>query len=89
MGCSCHGCRCGGAIAAAWAVLNYLGDDGYTRLARVVLDTTRSIQSGISDTEGLRVIGDPDMSVFAFGSDSLDIHTVGDALAYLNEKVPA
>ena len=75
------GSRPGGAIAAAWAVLNYLGDDGYTGLARVVLDTTRAIQSGINDTEGLRVIGDPDMSVFAFGSDSLDIHTVADAIA--------
>jgi sphinganine-1-phosphate aldolase len=75
------GSRPGGAIAAAWAVLNYLGDDGYTGLARVVLDTTRAIQAGIRGTEGLRIIGNPDMSVFAFGSETLDIHTVGDALA--------
>ena len=28
----------GGAIAAAWAVMNYLGEAGYMRLAAVILD---------------------------------------------------
>ena len=74
------GSRPGGAIAAAWAVLNYLGVEGYTRLARVVMDTTDAIKDGISGIPDLRVIGDPDMSVFAFTSDSLDIHAVADVL---------
>ncbi len=37
------GSRPGGAIAAAWAVLNYLGVEGYTRLARIVMDTTERL----------------------------------------------
>jgi glutamate/tyrosine decarboxylase-like PLP-dependent enzyme len=61
-------------------VLNYLGDDGYARLAKVIMETSRTIQDGINATGDLHVIGEPDMSVFAFGSDTLDIHLVGDAL---------
>jgi len=75
------GSRPGGAIAAAWAVLNYLGVEGYTRLARVVMDATVALIDGINAVPELRVLGEPDMSVFAFTSDSLDIHAVGDALA--------
>jgi sphinganine-1-phosphate aldolase len=74
------GSRPGGAIAAAWAVLNYLGVEGYTRLARVVMDTTAALIEGINAVPDLRVLGDPDMSVFAFTSDSVDIHAVADAL---------
>ncbi|MDO8614257.1 MAG: aspartate aminotransferase family protein [Dehalococcoidia bacterium] len=74
------GSRPGGAIAAAWAVLNYLGEDGYTRLARVIMETTQALKDGINAIPGLRVLGEPDMSVFAFASDSVDIYAVGDAL---------
>ena len=74
------GSRPGGAIAAAWAVLNYRGVDGYTRLAGDIMDTTTSLIDGINRIEGLKVLGQPDMSVFAFNSDSVDIHAVADQL---------
>jgi len=75
------GSRPGGAVAAAWAVLNYLGEDGYKRHAKTMMDTTRALRDGIGAMAGLRVIGEPDMTVFAFTSDTLDVHAVGDALA--------
>jgi sphinganine-1-phosphate aldolase len=74
------GSRPGGAIAAAWAVLNFLGVEGYTRLARVIMETTKALIEGIDDIPQLKVLGSPDMSVFAFASDSLDIHAVADAM---------
>src|SRR3990172_12792383 len=74
------GSRPGGAIAAAWAVLTYLGEDGYMRLARDVMDTTETLIGGINSILGLRVLGKPDMSVFAFASDTLDIYAVGDEM---------
>lgn len=74
------GSRPGAAVAAAWAVLTYLGEDGYMRLAKVIMDSTRKLIAGINAIEGLHVIGEPDMSVFAIGSDTLDVHAVGDAL---------
>jgi glutamate/tyrosine decarboxylase-like PLP-dependent enzyme len=74
------GSRPGGAIAAAWAVINYLGEGGYKRLARVTMDTTRAIRGGIAAMDGLKVLGEPDMSVFAFTGDGIDINAVGEAL---------
>jgi glutamate/tyrosine decarboxylase-like PLP-dependent enzyme len=74
------GSRPGGAIAAAWAVLNYLGVEGYTRLTRTVMDTTDALEDGINRIPDLHVIADPDMSVFAFTSEALDIHAVADVL---------
>jgi glutamate/tyrosine decarboxylase-like PLP-dependent enzyme len=67
-------------IAAAWAVLNHLGEDGYLRLAARVRDATRRIRAGIESIPGLFVFGAPAMSVFAFGSRTQDVFAVGDAM---------
>lgn len=74
------GARPAAPIAAAWAVMNYLGEEGYLRLTSRVLETTAKIRSGIESIPGLRVTGDPDASVLAFGSDTLDVMAVGDVM---------
>jgi glutamate/tyrosine decarboxylase-like PLP-dependent enzyme len=74
------GTRCGGPIAAAWASLVHHGLDGYLRMAREVMETSKKMQAGINAIPGLQVISDPDMSIFAFTSDQLDIFEVGDEL---------
>lgn len=74
------GTRPGGAIAAAWATMKYLGEEGYLRLAEIIMNTTRFLQEGIGALPGLYVLGKPDMSVFAFASRRLDIHLLGDAM---------
>ncbi len=74
------GSRPGGAVAAAWAIMNYLGEDGYKRLVSISIKTAHALIDGINAIEGVRVLGRPAMTVFAAGSDTLDIHTVGDAL---------
>ena len=60
-----QGTRPGGAIAAAWASLNALGESGYLRIARTIMDTTRAFIDGISAIPGLFVLGKPDCGVFA------------------------
>jgi glutamate/tyrosine decarboxylase-like PLP-dependent enzyme len=74
------GARPAAPIAAAWAILNALGEQGYVSLARTTLETTRKIQSGIAAIPGLGVFGEPAMSVMSFGSDTLDIMAIGDVL---------
>ncbi|MBK6432912.1 aspartate aminotransferase family protein [Candidatus Amarolinea dominans] len=74
------GTRPGGAIAAAWAVMNYLGEAGYVNLAAQVMAAARKLKQGINATPGLHVLGSPDMSVLAIGSTRLDIYDVGDEL---------
>ncbi len=75
------GTRPGGALAGAWAALMALGEDGYQRLFRSVFDTSSRLMQGIDGIDGLHILGDPAMSVFAFGSDDVSIHDVGDHLA--------
>ena len=55
-----------GPVAAAWAVLHFIGDDGYLELARQVLDATRRVAAGIRAIPGLAVLGEPDMNLVAF-----------------------
>ena len=64
------GTRSGGIIAAAWAALCSLGEDGYLRLAAETMDLTKRLIDGICAVPGLRVLGRPDMSVLAFTADS-------------------
>jgi glutamate/tyrosine decarboxylase-like PLP-dependent enzyme len=87
------GTRPGGAIAAAWAVMNYLGEDGYLRLTKQTMDFVGRLTEEIEAIPELYVVGEPDMSLIAYGSDSLDIVAIGDGLqtrgwfVYL-ERVP-
>jgi glutamate/tyrosine decarboxylase-like PLP-dependent enzyme len=67
-------------IAAAWAVLQYLGEEGYVRLARETMDATERLIAGVRAMNGVHVWGEPDMSVVALGSHEHDILAVGDAL---------
>jgi glutamate/tyrosine decarboxylase-like PLP-dependent enzyme len=74
------GTRSGAAIAAAWAVLHYLGEEGYLGLARRVLATTDRLRAGIEAIPGLHVLGEPAMSVLSFVSDRHDVYALGQAL---------
>jgi glutamate/tyrosine decarboxylase-like PLP-dependent enzyme len=74
------GSRPGGAIAASWAVMNYLGEEGYLRLADRVMKTARRLMDGVNAIPGLQVIGQPDASVFSFAADGFDIYAVGDVM---------
>ncbi len=78
------GSRSGGPVAAAWATLINLGNEGYMRMAKNVMETSRKIQTGINNIEGLKVISNPDMGLVAFTSDTLNIFEVGDALSDQN-----
>lgn len=74
------GARPAAPIAAAWAILNHLGEDGYVAQATRIRDTTQQLRAGIEAIPGLRVWGEPVMSVFSFGSDTHDIMAVGDVM---------
>ena len=73
--------KSGGPIAAAWAVLNHVGDDGYLRIAKDLLATQRAIESAVTEIPGLRLLGRPEMPLLAFGSDELDVYSICDELA--------
>ena len=70
------GSRPGGAIAAAWAVMRYLGEEGYLRLVEGTMRYIRRFQDRINAIEGLTVLGKPDMSLFAYTSTTMDIYAI-------------
>jgi len=73
------GTRAGGAIAAAWAVMNHLGEAGYLRITERVLATRRAYEAGVRSL-GFEVMGRPELSILAFGSEQHDIAAVGKAM---------
>jgi len=74
--------RSGGPIAAAWAVLREVGDDGYLGLAARALGAVRLIRQGVEEIDGLRVLGDPDSTLLAVAADrdDFDVFTVADEM---------
>ena len=78
------GTRPGAPIAAAWAVLNYLGESGYLEMTDLVMKAARRLQDGVNGTPGIKVISDPEMSVFAIGSEGLDVFALADELTKRN-----
>ncbi|MDX1382342.1 MAG: pyridoxal-dependent decarboxylase, partial [Thermoanaerobaculia bacterium] len=65
------GTRPGGAISAAWAVMHYLGVEGYrARHARVTV-ARDAIRAGV-EAMGFRVLGDPQLGILAFAHPELD-----------------
>jgi len=74
------GSRPGGAIAAAWAVLNFLGEEGYLEIVSKVMQATDRLKIGVSEIEGVHILGDPEMSVVALASDEYNIYEIGDEM---------
>lgn len=72
--------RAGAPIAGAWAVLNYLGEEGYCQIVRAVQEATRRLIEGINAIEGLRVLGQPDMCMFSFTSDTVNVFQLADEM---------
>ena len=75
------GTRPAGPIAAAWAILRYLGEEGYLEINARVMETVKYLQAGINAIPGLKILSDPEMSVFAFASDSMDVYQIADELS--------
>lgn len=81
-----QGTRSGLPMAAAWAVMQHLGVDGYVELTRKVLDTADRVRAGIAAIDGLRVLGDGGFHLVAMAADPsaddpIDVFALGDALA--------
>jgi glutamate/tyrosine decarboxylase-like PLP-dependent enzyme len=77
------GTKGGGAMAAAWAVLHYLGDDGYLRVTAAARDACERLTASVHAVPELRVLAEPDTTLLAFGAadpSSFDVYAVADAL---------
>lgn len=76
------GTRAGGPIAAAWAALQALGEDGYLELTRRTLAARDRLLAGLARIDGIALVAEPDSTLVAYTSrdPDLDIYAVGDVL---------
>jgi glutamate/tyrosine decarboxylase-like PLP-dependent enzyme len=76
------GTRPGGPIAAAWAAMRALGEDGYLALAREAWEAAERLRAGIGAISGLRVMGRPHSTIVTWTSDDprVDVFAVADVL---------
>ncbi|XP_057816317.1 sphingosine-1-phosphate lyase isoform X2 [Cryptomeria japonica] len=78
---SVAGSRPGGLVAGAWAAMMSVGEEGYLEATKKIMEVSKTIQQGIKQIPGLFVLGRPDMTVIAFGSDEVDIFKVNDVMS--------
>jgi sphinganine-1-phosphate aldolase len=69
-----------GPIAAAWAALHFIGDDGYLEIARQVRDATGRIVAAVDAMPDYRMLGRPDMNLLSFASDTVSVFHVIDEM---------
>lgn len=71
----------GSRAATAWATFRHLGRPGYVESAAHALDLRDRIVRGVTAIPGISLLAPPLITVVAFGSDSVDLRRVHEALA--------
>jgi glutamate/tyrosine decarboxylase-like PLP-dependent enzyme len=89
------GTKSGGSMASAWAVMHFLGDDGYLRLTRQAREATLQLATIIRKTPELVLRAEPDSTLLCFGAQdpsALDAFAVADELSkrgwYVDRQTP-
>ena len=89
------GTKSGGSMASAWAVMHFLGDDGYLRLTRQAREATLQLAAVIRNTPELVLRAEPESTLLCFGAQSpsaLNVFAVADELSkrgwYVDRQTP-
>lgn len=69
------GTRPGGAISAAWAVMNFLGVKGYREKHKQVTDAREVIEEGVKEL-GFEILGEPQLGILAFSHPEIDVFAI-------------
>ena len=72
--------KSGGPVAAAWAILQHIGQDGYLEMARAVLAGTDKVMAFVESHPDLQLLGRSDMNHVSFASDTIPIFRLADAV---------
>lgn len=75
------GTRPGGAIAAAWAALNFLGREGYREIAAASMRAKERTIAGLLGIEGVTVHGTPPLYAFSWAAAGADMGAVAGLMA--------
>jgi glutamate/tyrosine decarboxylase-like PLP-dependent enzyme len=67
------GTRPGGAIAAAWAAMISLGEAGYLKQAKKIMDTVEQFKTALQSIPEIEIVGKPHATVLAWKSNDLNV----------------
>ena len=68
------GSRNGSVLASTWATMVYTGRQGYVEKTRGIVEVREAVEEEIRKIPELFVLGEPKVSVVAFGSDQLNVY---------------
>ena len=77
------GTKGGGSMAAAWAVMRYLGNDGYMRVTAAARKACLELAAAVGDIPEFALRAEPSVTMLAIGAadeNQLDVFAVADAL---------
>jgi glutamate/tyrosine decarboxylase-like PLP-dependent enzyme len=72
--------KSGGPLAGAWAIMQYLGNEGYIHIVQSVQGATERLITGVNAIPELRVLGQPSMCMFSFASDTINVYQLADEM---------
>ncbi|WP_313404183.1 aminotransferase class V-fold PLP-dependent enzyme, partial [Aeromicrobium sp.] len=73
--------KSGGPLAAAWAVVQHIGADGYRDLVARTIEGTRALGAGVEQIEHLHLVEQPETSLVVIGTDdAVDVFTISDLM---------
>ena len=89
------GTKSGGSMASAWAVMHFLGDDGYLRLTREAREATLQLADSVRNSRDLVLRAEPESTLLCFGArdpSALNVFAVADELSkrgwYIDRQTP-
>ena len=77
------GTKSGGSMASAWAVMHYLGEDGYLRLTREAREATLQLAEIVNASDDYQLRAQPQTTLVCFGAKDpgrLNVFAVADEL---------
>ena len=80
------GTRSGAASAATYAIMKYLGNEGYEKLAGNLMDNTHYFKEGLEKI-GYDVVVEPELNIVAFNHPNMEAHDLADKLENLGWRV--
>jgi tyrosine decarboxylase / aspartate 1-decarboxylase len=80
------GTRTGASTAATWALMKYLGREGYRKISKKCMEITQILYQGIINS-GFEVVTEPQLNIVAFRSTKIPVDELAERLENLGWAV--
>jgi sphinganine-1-phosphate aldolase len=74
------GARAAAPSVAAWAVMQYLGQEGYRAIVADLMVLTDRVRVALASMSDIEIVGDPVGPLLALRSDTIDLYAVADVM---------